>query len=51
MKTLVLVEHDGKSVRDATLSAVTAAKLLGDVDLLVAGQVPALDALLTALDG
>ncbi|MCU0729593.1 MAG: FAD-binding protein [Sphingopyxis sp.] len=38
MKTLVWVEHDGASVKDATLSAVTAAALLGDVDLLVAGQ-------------
>jgi electron transfer flavoprotein alpha subunit len=38
MKTLVLVEHDGKSVRDATLSAVTAASQLGEVHLLVAGQ-------------
>lgn len=38
MKTLVLVEHDGKTVRDATLSAVTAAGKLGQVDLLVAGE-------------
>ena len=38
MKTLVLVEHDGKAVKDATLSAVTAAKLLGEVHLLVVGE-------------
>jgi electron transfer flavoprotein alpha subunit len=38
MKTLVWVEHDGKSVKDATLSAVTAASQLGEVHLLVAGQ-------------
>ncbi|HEX8388623.1 MAG TPA: electron transfer flavoprotein subunit alpha/FixB family protein [Sphingomonas sp.] len=38
MKTLVWVEHDGKSVKDATLSAVTAASKLGEVDLLVVGQ-------------
>ena len=37
MKTLLLVEHDGSTVRDATLSAVTAATKLGSVDLLVAG--------------
>ena len=38
MKTLVLVEHDNASVKDATLAVVTAASKLGDVDLLVAGQ-------------
>ena len=38
MKTLVWVEHDGKAVRDATLSAVTAASKLGEVHLLVAGE-------------
>ena len=38
MKTLVLVEHDNASVKDATLSAVTAAAQLGEVHLLVAGQ-------------
>jgi electron transfer flavoprotein alpha subunit len=37
MSVLVLVEHDGKSVRDATLAAVTAAAKLGDVHALVAG--------------
>ena len=38
MKTLVWVEHDGASVKDATLSAVTAAGKLGEVHLLVAGS-------------
>ena len=38
MKTLVWVEHDGTTVKDATLSAVAAASKLGEVHLLVAGQ-------------
>ena len=38
MKTLVWVEHDGKTVKDATLAAVSAAGKLGEVHLLVAGQ-------------
>jgi electron transfer flavoprotein alpha subunit len=38
MKTLVLVEHDNAGVKDATLSAVTAAARLGEVHLLVAGK-------------
>jgi electron transfer flavoprotein alpha subunit len=38
MSILVLVEHDGKSVKDATLAAVTAASKLGDVRALVAGN-------------
>jgi electron transfer flavoprotein alpha subunit len=38
MKALVWVEHDGASVKDATLSAVTAAAKLGEVHLLVAGS-------------
>jgi electron transfer flavoprotein alpha subunit len=38
VKTLVWVEHDGTAVKDATLSAVTAASKLGEVHLLVAGQ-------------
>jgi electron transfer flavoprotein alpha subunit len=38
MKTLVWVEHDGSTIKDATLSAVTAASQLGEVHLLVAGQ-------------
>jgi electron transfer flavoprotein alpha subunit len=36
MKTLVLVEHDGAAIKDATLAAVTAAGKLGEVHLLVA---------------
>ena len=35
---LVLVEHEGGAVKDATLAAVTAAAQLGEVHLLVAGQ-------------
>ena len=38
MSVLVLVEHDGKSVKDATLATVTAASGLGDVHALVAGN-------------
>jgi electron transfer flavoprotein alpha subunit len=38
MKTLVLVEHDNASLKDATLSTVTAAARLGEVHLLVAGK-------------
>lgn len=38
MKTLVWVEHDHQSVKDATLSTATAAAKLGDVHLLVAGK-------------
>jgi len=38
VKTLVWVEHDGKTVKDATLAVVTAASKLGEVDLLVAGS-------------
>jgi electron transfer flavoprotein alpha subunit len=38
VKTLVWVEHDGSAVKDATLSAVTAASKLGEVHLLVVGQ-------------
>ena len=38
MSVLVLVEHDGKSIKDATLAAVTAAGKLGDVHALVAGN-------------
>jgi electron transfer flavoprotein alpha subunit len=38
MKTLVLVEHDGKHVKDASLAAVTAASQLGEVHLLVVGS-------------
>ena len=38
MKTLVLVEHDGSQIKDATLAAVTAAGQLGEVHLLVVGK-------------
>ncbi|WP_265587259.1 electron transfer flavoprotein subunit alpha/FixB family protein [Sphingomicrobium arenosum] len=38
MKTLVLVEHDGTAIKDATLSTVTAAAKLGEVHLLVVGK-------------
>ncbi|KQS03266.1 electron transfer flavoprotein subunit beta [Sphingomonas sp. Leaf357] len=38
MKTLVWVEHDGATVKDATLAVVTAASQLGEVHLIVAGQ-------------
>ncbi len=37
-KTLVWVEHDNTSVKDATLAVVTAASQLGEVHLLVAGS-------------
>jgi electron transfer flavoprotein alpha subunit len=37
-KTLVWVEHDNASVKDATLAVVTAAAQLGEVHLLVAGS-------------
>ena len=38
MTVLVWVEHDGSSVKDATLATVTAAAKLGEIALLVAGQ-------------
>src|SRR5687767_12404732 len=38
MKTLVWVEHDNASLKDATLATVTAAAKLGEVELLVAGS-------------
>jgi electron transfer flavoprotein alpha subunit len=38
MKTLVYVEHDNASMKDATLAVVTAALQLGEVHLLVAGS-------------
>jgi electron transfer flavoprotein alpha subunit len=37
MKTLVWVEHDNTSLKDATLATVTAASKLGEVHLIVAG--------------
>jgi electron transfer flavoprotein alpha subunit len=38
MKTLVLVEHDGGAIKDATLATVAAAAQLGEVHMLVAGS-------------
>src|SRR5436190_1512692 len=38
MSVLVLIEHDGKSIKDATLATVTAAAQLGEVHALVAGN-------------
>ncbi|MBD3730029.1 MAG: electron transfer flavoprotein subunit alpha/FixB family protein [Sphingomonadales bacterium] len=38
MKTLVYVEHDNSTLKDATLAVVTAASKLGEVHLLVAGS-------------
>ena len=39
MTTLLLAEHDNKTLKDATAKALTAAKALGgDVHVLVAGK-------------
>jgi electron transfer flavoprotein alpha subunit len=38
MSVLVLVEHDGSNIKDATLATVTAASKLGDVNALVVGN-------------
>jgi electron transfer flavoprotein alpha subunit len=38
MSVLVLVEHDGSAIKDATLATVTAAAKLGDVNALVVGN-------------
>jgi len=38
MSVLVLIEHDGKNVKDASLATVTAAAQLGEVHALVAGE-------------
>ena len=38
MSVLVLVEHDGSTIKDTTLATVTAAAKLGDVHALVAGN-------------
>ena len=38
MSVLVLVEHDGSAIKDATLATVTAAGKLGEVHALVAGN-------------
>jgi electron transfer flavoprotein alpha subunit len=37
MSVLVLIEHDGDAIKDATLATVTAAAKLGEVHALVAG--------------
>jgi len=39
MSVLVLVEHDGKSIKDSTFATVTAASKLGEVHALVAGSI------------
>ena len=38
MSVLVLVEHDGSAIKDATLATVTAAAKLGDVNALIVGN-------------
>ena len=38
MSVLVLVEHDGSNIKDATLATVTAASKLGEVHALVVGN-------------
>jgi electron transfer flavoprotein alpha subunit len=38
MSVLVLVEHDGSAIKDATLATVTVAAKLGEVHVLVAGN-------------
>ncbi len=38
MSVLVLVEHDGSAIKDATLATVTAASKLGEVHALVVGS-------------
>jgi electron transfer flavoprotein alpha subunit len=38
MSVLLLVEHDGSSIKDATLASVAAASRLGEVHALVAGK-------------
>ncbi len=38
MKTLIWVEHDNRSMKDATLAVVTAAAKLGEVHAIVAGS-------------
>ncbi len=38
MAVLLIAEHDNQVLKPATLNAMTAALLLGDVDILVAGQ-------------
>jgi electron transfer flavoprotein alpha subunit len=38
MSVLVIAEHDNASIKDATLNTITAAKKLGDITVLVAGN-------------
>src|SRR5690242_1489772 len=38
MSVLLIAEHDNATLKPATLHAMTAAKKLGDVDILVAGK-------------
>src|SRR5688572_5601241 len=38
MAVLLIAEHDNTTLKSATLHALTAAKKLGDVDILVAGS-------------
>ena len=38
MSVLVLIEHDGGTIKDASLATVTAAAKLGEVHALVAGN-------------
>ena len=52
MSVLVLVEHDGKSIKDATLATVTAASKLGEVHaLVVGGNVDALGKAAASISG
>jgi electron transfer flavoprotein alpha subunit len=44
MSVLVLVEHDGQTIKDATLATVTAAAKLGEVHAFVAGSDAAAEA-------
>ena len=42
MTTLLIAEHDNKTIKDSTSKALTAAKALGaDVHVLVAGETTA----------
>ncbi|MGA7012627.1 MAG: electron transfer flavoprotein subunit alpha/FixB family protein, partial [Pseudolabrys sp.] len=39
MSTLIVAEHDNKTLKDSTNKAVTAAKAMGgEVDVLIAGK-------------
>ena len=51
MKTLVLVEHDGAAIKDATLATITAASKLGTVNLLVAAGSDAVGAAAAQIAG